>query len=173
MLAYTPSTLKKRVQVLAARPQDRFLELAAALGALHAVASAAQFREATKSAGLGSRKAYYLVNIAERFRPHMRYRSRLQRLGWTKCQIIAAQLPQGDLLGLLRWAEAHSAKELDTRVRRNLAGRGTRCVLLYFSSGEYRRYEEALLQFGATKRGRGLRGKEKATMKMGDKVIGR
>jgi hypothetical protein len=171
MFAHTPSELKKRVQALAARPRDRFLDLATCLLRLYGVASAAQFRDVLKSAGLGSRKAYYLVNIAEQFRPYMRYRSRLQKIGWTKCQVIAGQLPEGDFMGLLQWAEGHSAKELDASARRNSEAKRKRCVLLYFSSGEYRRYEKALLKYGARKRGRGLVNKEKATINMARQVL--
>jgi hypothetical protein len=171
MFAFTPSQLKKKIYALALRPADRFLELAACLSALHAILPATQFKEAVKSAGLGSRKAYYLVNIAEQLRPHMRYRSRLMKLGWTKCQMIGAQLPERNFLELLEAAEEYNAKELDTLIRRNKAGGDTRCVLLYFTPGEYRQYEEAVLKFGARKRGRGLTDKEKATIRMAKKLL--
>jgi phosphoglycerate dehydrogenase-like enzyme len=41
-----------------------------------------------------------------------------------------------------------------------------RCVLLYFTETQYRQYEKAALQFGATRRGRGLVDKEAATIRM-------
>jgi hypothetical protein len=171
MFASCPSELRKRVHALATRPRDRFLELGACLNALHAVSPAAQFRDAVKIAGLGGRKAYYLINIAERFRPHMRFRSRLQKIGWTKCQMISAQLPEGNFLELLEYAEEHTAKDLDTYLRRKRATVGTRCVLLYFTPGEYRRYEEAALKCGARRRGRGIIDKELATVRMAKKVL--
>jgi hypothetical protein len=171
VFSFTPSQLKKRIHALAARPDDRFLDLATDLNALHGVATAAQFKETVRSVGLGSRKAYYLVELAKRLGPHMRSRRRLQRLGWTKCQMIGAQLPEGDFLELLQSAEECTAKELETRIRRNRSPGGTRCVLLYFTPAEYRRYEEAVLKCGARKRGRGLIDKEKATIKMAKKVL--
>jgi hypothetical protein len=170
MFSFTPSQLKKRLHALAARHDDRFLDLAVCLGDLQAVTTAAQFRDAVAGAGLGSRKAYYLVNIAEKFSPHMRSRARLQKLGWTKCQMIAAQLPDGNFGELLERAEQHTAKELDTFIRRKTTT-GKRCVLLYFTPREYSRYEQAAITCGARKRGRGLVDKEKATLGMVEKVL--
>lgn len=171
MFSFTPSQLKNRIHTLAARPNDRFLDLATALYALHGVATTAQFKETVRSAGLKSRKAYYLVELAKRLGPHMRSRRRLQRLGWTKCQMIGAQLPEGDFQELLQSAEQCTTKALDSRIRRNAVPGGTRCVLLYFTPGEYRQYEEAVVEFGAKPRGRGLKGKEKATILMARKAL--
>jgi hypothetical protein len=80
--------------------------------------------------------------------------------------MLAAQLPEANFLKLLEFAETHTAKELENYVRRKTAPVRTRCVLLYFTEGQYRQYETAALQFGARKRGRGLVDKEAATMKM-------
>ena len=66
---------------------------------------------------------------------------------------------------LIEYAENHTTKELEAYVAREKPA-DTRCVLLYFTPGEYRRYEKAALKCGATKRGRGLTGKEAATIKM-------
>jgi hypothetical protein len=171
LFAITPSQLKKRVQFLASRPTDQFFELAVALGTLHDSVSAPQFREIVKNAGLGTRKAYYLVNIATQFRPHMRFRSRLRQLGWTKCQVIGRSCPGANILKLLEYAENHSTKELEAYAGYQKAASRRRCVLLYFSPAEYRRYEEAVLKFGARKRGRGLIDKEMATIKMAREVL--
>jgi hypothetical protein len=162
----TPSQVTKRIRQLAAEQEDKFLDLGAQLIRLGAMASGAKFKAIVSWEGLGSRKAYYLINIVEKLRPHMRYRVRLQRLGWTKCQMLAAQLPGANFLALLEFAEAHTAKELETYIRRETPSGRTRCVLLYFTETQYRQYEKAALQFGARKRGRGLVDKEAATIRM-------
>lgn len=164
MFAATPSQLKKRVRALAPKAQDQFIDLALSLAALYEVA-AGQFKQIVKDAGLGSRKAYYLVNIAKQLRPHLRHRARLQHLGWTKCQIVGRSLPGRDFLELLKFAENHSTQELAAYARKQKTS-STRCVLLYFTPSEYRHYEEAVLQFGARKRGRGLAEKEAATIRL-------
>lgn len=165
MFAVTPSQLKKRVLALASKPQDRFLDLALSLEALHGVGTPGQFRQIVTDAGLGNRKAYYLVNIAEQLRPHLRHRARLQRLGWTKCQVIGRSLSGANFLELVKFAESHSTQELAAYAGKQKTSQ-TRCVLLYFTPSEYQRYEEAVLQFGARKRGRGLVGKEAATVRI-------
>jgi hypothetical protein len=162
----TISQVKKRIRALAAQQEEKFLDLGVQLIKLNAAASGAQLKTIVNREGLGSRKAYYLINIAEKVRPHMRYRVRLQRLGWTKCQMLAAQLPGADFLKLLEFAEAHTAKELETYIRRETPSGRTRCVLLYFTENQYRQYEKAALQFGARKRGRGLVDKEVAIVRI-------
>lgn len=160
------SQVKKRIGLLSAQQEDTFLELGAQLIKLSAVASGAMFKDMVSREGLGSRKAYYLINIAEKLRPHMRYRARLQRLGWTKCQMLAAQQPGANFLKLLEYAEAHTAKDLETFIRQETPSGRARCVLLYFTESQYRQYEKAALRFGARRRGRGLVDKEAATIRM-------
>ena len=163
--AVTPSELKKQVLFLASRPKNRFLDLAFALDKFHGSVSAPQFRQTVKNAGLGTRKAYYLINLATQLRS-MGFRSRLQRLGWTKCQVIGRNIQGNDFLELLEYAEGHTTKELEAYAGKKQASNTTRCVLLYFTPEQYRRFEKAALKCGATKRGRGLTGKEAATIKM-------
>jgi hypothetical protein len=165
MALATTSQVKARIRVLASQQEDRFLDLGTELIKLSAVASGAKFKAMVSREGVGSRKAYYLINIAEKLRPHMRYRARLQRLGWTKCQLIAAQLPEADFPGLLKFAEEHSVHDLKAYGRRSTQTQ-RRCVLLYFSPDQYRQYERAMLNYGATRRGRGLTNKEAATIRM-------
>lgn len=170
MILGTPSQVTKRIRQLAAQRESKFLDLGTELSKLNAVTSGTKFREIVNRVGVGSRKAYYLINIVERLRPYMRYRARLQRLGWTKCQLIAAQLSGAEFSSLLKFAEEHSAQDLKGYGRRP-GKTQRRCVLLYFSPEEYRQYERALLSCGAKRRGRGLTNKEVATIRMA-KVIG-
>lgn len=163
MTPSTPSQVTKRIRQLAAQQESKFLELGDQLIKLNAVAFGAQFKAIVKREGVESRKAYYLINIVERLRPHMRYRARLQKLGWTKCQLIAERMPDEEFSDLLDFAEEHSVQELKTYRRR---ASPQRCVLLYFTPEQYRQYERALLSCGAKRRGRGLANKEAATARM-------
>lgn len=89
MSLMTISQVKKRIGLLAAEQEDTFLELGAQLIKLSAVASGAMFKDIVSRAGLGSRKAYYLIHIAEKLRSHMRYRARLQ--GWDGLNVRCSQ----------------------------------------------------------------------------------
>src|SRR4051812_35204431 len=117
MSLMTTSQVKKRIGLLAAQQEDKFLELGEQLMKLNAAASGAQFKEIVSREGVQSRKAYYLINVAEKLRRHMRYRVRLQKLGWTKCQMIGAQLPTANLLKLLEYAETHTTKQLEQYIQ--------------------------------------------------------
>src|SRR5262249_27624053 len=157
--------LKRKLHVLTAERHDLFLELGECLERLHVAMPTPQFMQLVKSRGLGRRKTYYLIETARKLRPHMRYRARLKKLGWTKCQLIAAQLPQADFGELLEIAEDGSVQDLKAYGRRSTITQH-RCVLLYFTPEQYRQYERALLKFGATRQGRGLANKEAATLRM-------
>ncbi|GMO57959.1 hypothetical protein [Bradyrhizobium ottawaense] len=165
MTLSTLSQVTKRIRQLAVQQENKILELGEQLIKLNAVASGAQFKAMVKREGVGSRKAYYLINIVERLRPHMRYRARLQKLGWTKCQLIANRVAEEEFSDLLKFAEEHSVQELKAYGRRPTQAQ-RRCVLLYFTPEQYRQYERALLKCGARRRGRGVSNKEAATIRM-------
>jgi hypothetical protein len=172
------TVLKNKVLTLSSRPTDRFMELAYALRALKK-RSREEFRRVVKKAGLGTRKSYYLLNLADQFhstpgiraRPHQTpdIRARLHQIGWTKAQVISRH--RTNILKLLEYAEGHTTKELEAYAGGMEADPGTRCVLLYFTDSEYRLFEKALIKFRAKKSGRGLVGKEKATIKMAREAI--
>jgi|SRR5579863_3858246 len=162
--------LEKKVLALSLRPAERFLELGHALRALK-VNSREDYRRVVKKAGLGTRKAYYLINLADQLQITSGFRTRLHHIGWTKSKLIGKHRGAGiNFVKLIEFAENHTTKELEAYVAREKPA-DTRCVLLYFTPGEYRRYEEAVLKCGARKRGRGLIGKEKATIKMARMAI--
>jgi hypothetical protein len=174
--------LENTVLALASRPMDRFLDLGDALGSLKDK-SREEYRRVVKKAELGTRKAYYLVNLAKQFhsptgnraRLHQTpaIRARLHQIGWTKAQVIGRHLSGTNILKLLKYAEDdnNNTKALEAYAGGLKPNKRKRCVLLYFTPGEYRRYEEAVLKCGARKRGRGLIGKEKATIKMARMAI--
>jgi hypothetical protein len=162
--------LEKTVLALASRPADRFLDLAHALRALKD-ASGEDFRRVVKKAGLGTRKAYYLLNLADQLQVSAGFRTRLRDIGWTKSKVIGKHRAGNNFVKLVEYAENHTTKELEAYAAKKKPTTDTRCVLLYFTPGEYRRYEEAVLKFGARKRGRGLTDKEKATIRMAKKLL--
>ena len=158
------------------------MELAYALRALKK-RSREEFRRVVKKAGLGTRKAYYLLNLADQFhstpgiraRPHQTedIRARLHHIGWTKAQVISRHLSGTNILKLLKHAEDknNNTKALEAYAGGLKANKRTKCVLLYFTPNQYRYYEKAVLKLRAKKSGRGLVGKEKATIKMAKKVL--
>lgn len=161
--------IEKKVLALSLRPTERFLELGHALRALKD-SSREEYRRVVKKAGLGTRKAYYLINLAEQLQVSSGFRTRLHQIGWTKSKLIGKHRAGINFVKLIEYAESHTTKQLEAYVAREKSA-DTRCVLLYFTPGEYRRYEEAVLKFGARKRGRGLIDKEKATIKMAKKIL--
>ena len=162
--------LEKKVLALASRPADRFLELAHALRALKNT-SQEDFRRVVKKAGLGTRKAYYLLNLADQLQVSAGFRTRLRDIGWTKSKVIGKHRAGTNFVKLVEYAENHTTKELEAYVAKKKPTTDTRCVLLYFTPREYRQYENAVLKFGARKRGRGLIDKEKATIRVARKAI--
>jgi hypothetical protein len=164
--------LEKKVMTLSSRPADKFLDLAYALRLLKDRSREA-FRRVVKKGGLGTRKAYYLLNLADQFHSTPGIRARLHQIGWTKAQVIGRHLPGTNILKLLEYAEGHTTKELEAYAGKKQASDTTRCVLLYFTPEQYRRYEKAALKCGATKRGRGLTDKEAATIKMANNEMRR
>jgi hypothetical protein len=52
------------------------------------------FRKFLDNTDVGSRKAYYLIEINRAFEPLQVPRARLLKLGWTKLQLIAAKVNQ-------------------------------------------------------------------------------
>jgi len=60
-----------------------FLDLATSLLALKEQ-DPEEFKQTIEEAGLGRRRAYYLVQVAQQLRPFMEDRARLERIGWTK-----------------------------------------------------------------------------------------
>jgi hypothetical protein len=176
--------LEKKILALALRPADRFLDLGDALKGLKDN-SREDYRRVVEKAGLGTRKAYYLVSLAKQFhctpgkraRPHQTrdIRARLHQIGWTKAQVISRHLSGTNILKLLKYAEnkKNNTKALEAYAGGLNANKRTKCVLLYFTPNQYSYYEKAVLKLRARKkkRGRGLVGKEKATIIMAKKVL--
>ena len=127
-----------------------------------------------QKAKLSSRKAYYLLKIAEQYQKLPRFSSRLQAIGWTKLTIIGERITRENAAQLIELAETHTVPQLRSRLTRKrtpkLDGKKPtkrKCILLYFNQKQYRIFEEAILKNGAgrPKKGRGLVRKEQAIIK--------
>jgi hypothetical protein len=114
------------------------------------------------SANIGRRKAYYLVEVSRIFDPLTVPRARLRKIGWTKLQLIGKHVTPNNLDALLHLAEECNAKELERLMRGEKPLGNARCVLMYFSPKQYDELEDALVQHGGVRRGRGVENKEEA-----------
>jgi hypothetical protein len=159
----TPQDLKKQITNFASSSKPSFLDLARALHMLHEL-DVGEFNQIIQRVNLGPRKAYYLLQIAQCYRSLVRYRSRLQAIGWTKLTILCEHITPQNAARLIKLAEENTVQGLRSQMS-NVQPPKTRCVLLYFNRSEYQSFETAVLRNGGSRRGRGLVGKERAIIK--------
>jgi len=155
----TPSKLVNEILSLA-RVDGEFLLLAKRLQMLHELNRDA-FHKMVKKAKLGSRKAYYLVEMAKQLRGISLPRKRLEAIGWTKAHIIAKRINASNALSLLERAEKKiSAHDLAIWIKSRKPSGGSRCVLLYFNQKQYQTFEKVMEKHSAPRGSRGWGGKE-------------
>lgn len=141
--------------------EDNFLELGKSLRRLQDH-DPELFHQFVASANFGRRKAYYLVEVSRIFDPLTVPRAKLRKIGWTKLQLIGKHVTPNNLDALLHLAEECNAKELERLMRGEKPLGNARCVLMYFSPKQYDELEDALVQHGGVRRGRGVENKEVA-----------
>ena len=90
---------------------------------------------------------------------------RLNRIGWTKLQIIAPYVTKENREELVALAEAHTAVNLKAIMRGEPPILGGRTVVLHFTKKQFAAFAEAILAHGATKNGAGFLDKERALPK--------
>ena len=154
--------LHKALQ-LADQPETGFLQLARCLAQLHGSDPGSISRFVSLS-GTGRRKTYYLRRVGEQLTDLGLAEGRLERIGWTKLQVISEKLTPKSAERWLRLAEIRSTQELVDLVRGGPAR--PHCVQLYFGPRQYAQLERAILNHGGQRRGRGLANKEAAIMRM-------
>lgn len=157
--------IKRKVVSLSRHPDTHFIEIGKYLEILGAI-NPSMLRETIAGAGLKQRKAYYLIETADRLKPFMRYQTRVEKIGWTKCQIIAAKMTRANARKLIEMAEANTVQELKLLIQEDEKRPKAHCVLLYLAPNDYDLFSQAMLHHGATKSARGLRDKEKALMRL-------
>jgi hypothetical protein len=156
------------VLALAKRPDANFLQLARGLTQVRHQ-SPDRLGDLIKQSGLNSRRAYYLIEMAEHLSrleaQGVRFdEERLQRLGWGKLRIIGRHLTPRNANKWLERAERETIRELVARVNGEKPTAKEHVIVLHFTPEQYQAFEEAILQNGGIRnhRGRGLQNKEEA-----------
>ena len=161
--------LYDKVVELAPEVEVKFLELGGLLGKLMD-ADRELYAKAVLKAGLGTRKAYYLIAIAKAFKNLKIGKPRLRAIGWTRLQVIARVVNESNAEELVALAEQHKVKDLEAIIKGEEPQPDSRVAILYFTPDDYDLFEGVLLKHGASKHGRGLVGKEQALIKALKKV---
>lgn len=123
-----------------------------------------EFLRVASRLGVEKRKAYYLVEIDRNLDGLKIDRQRLQRIGWTKLQIIGDHINDQNADDLLTQAEEHTAHELTRLMKREPVDAEPRehVVLLYLTKSEYDVFRSVVTAHGAVASGSGISGKEQA-----------
>jgi hypothetical protein len=160
----------RRALALAARPNERVMELAKCVTILQESAPD-EWQEFLRRSGMGRRKAYYLIQIAQRFNDVSVADARLNQIGWTKLEVISTHLGENELEELLALAETHTVAQLRSIIDGNKPPTKTRCVKMYLTPEQYGDFEKAILLNGGRRRGRGLQDKVAAMTRIVEKVL--
>lgn len=148
---------------LATEDKDRSIELARYLAEIQAMQPLTDF---IRHSGISRRKAYFLAEIGRKLTAVDATVDRLTKIGWTKLQIVLRHVegrPSSELLDL---AETHNAHQLKQMLPKKPPPSKSKCVVLYFSPGQYAAFRNAILEYGGKSSGRGLIGKEDAVIAM-------
>ena len=156
---------RKELQRLAGRRTNAFWPVALCLLKLHENFPN-EFYGSAKRAGIGRRKAYYLLSLAKTLRELDVPPSRLHKIGWTRLQVVAEGIDSRNAAKKLELAEKNTVQQL----KHHLSGTGSaqrqRCVLMYFGERDYEVFSNAILRYGGRKTSRGLAGKEEALLRV-------
>ena len=160
-VALSDTELYARAKDLAKDFDDNFLELGKTLAQL----TSDSFRKMYQSTNLGRRKAYYLVEIWDKFHGLPVPKAKLKEVGWTKLTLLAKHVTKENAAELLDVALGLSNKQLGAYLAGKKVEDNARCVLMYFSPKQYAVLEKTILANGGEKNGRGLTNKEEALIK--------
>ena len=130
-----------------------------------------QFVKVAASLGIGLRKAYYLVQVAQAFQGLAIPKERLYRVGWTKLQVISPYVTSKNVKKLLAQAEAHPVHELKALLAMKGLPPNTHCVLFYLSNSDFDLLAKVVEAHGGKRVGRTLKGKEKALVAALTKLV--
>lgn len=159
----------EKISKMAVRRGLDFFELADALATARGTHPEA-FEEIIGQAKVSRRRAYYLLDIRERFRPFMRDAARLRAIGWTKLKVLAPAINAENASDLFAMAETMSAHKLGQALRGADVSSKLRCVLLYLTPEQHDLYERVILTHGGKRRGRQLIDQELALMAIIDEA---
>ena len=153
-----------RALLLISQFNDKFLELASLLRNLQET-DPVWFKTLTKIPQLGRRKAYYLIEIDRAYGGLNLPTPRLNKIGWTKLQLMAAYVTGENVEQLPKLAETHTAFNLRTIMHGKEPIINGRSVLLQFTRKQFKAFCKAILAHGAVKNGNGFVDKEEALVK--------
>ena len=159
---------------LAKEMDSNFLQLSKLLRELHNSLTdegwndkAEVFDTCLKKAGIGRRRAYYLMDIDRVFGPMNISKRRLSAIGWTKLGLIAKRVGEQDIEGWLTIAETSTAAELRAFLSGNALPSTT--ITLKLTEKQFDVIADMMMAFGAHLTiGKGLVNREKAMLKMVD-----
>lgn len=157
----TANELYAKAIELSGKSGDRFLELARTMRRLREI-DPDLFFECVASSEISLRKAYYLLEVEAKFSKLKVPDERLLRIGWTKLSVLAKHIEELDLEIALKVAEAAPVHHLKTLSQGKIPDKKQHCVLMYLNEYQFELLADALVQFGAERDLRGLRGKEDA-----------
>ena len=161
----TMKNLAEQVKTLSPRMDEEFLELGTVLDQLQHE-DPTVYRDAVKASGLGSRKVYYLLDIARAFRGLDVEKDQLIRVGWTKLGMLAKKVNPHNVDKLLAEAEQLTVRQLADLLRGDQPEADTRTMMLTFAASDYSLLDIALRKHGAQRSGRGLVDKELAILNL-------
>jgi hypothetical protein len=157
---------------LAKRPDANFLQLARSLAEVRNKLPE-RFSDLVKQSGLNSRRAYYLIEMAEHLsrleaQGVLFDEDQLQRIGWGKLRVIARHLAPRDVDKWLERAERETIRVLAARVRGEKPASKEHVVTLHFTPEQYQAFEEMILQNGGFRNPsrRGIQNKEGALLRI-------
>ena len=165
MVTYEPDPIYDRTIALASQVDEQFLELGKHLRKLYEK-DPDLFKKAIDATDLGSRKAYYLLEISQTYDKLAIPASRLKKVGWTKLMLLSKHINKANAGDLIKIAEGNTVQQLKAILNGEEPQNNAHCVLLYFSPDEFHTLETALVKHGAKRSGRGLLHKEEALMSL-------
>jgi hypothetical protein len=146
-----------RAKRLAASKNSTPIDLAEALWKTER-ANPGTLGEIISETGLGRRKAYYLMQVWDRFADLEVPRWLLVNVGWTKLALVAKYSEPGAELGWLDLAQRNTAKELEAVMKGGAADRPkAHSVLLRLTPTQYKVFAAVLLKCKRILTARGIR----------------
>lgn len=125
-----------------------------------------RFAEVAADVGIKRRRAFYLLQVAETIWKLNQPDELIEKIGWTKINLIAPYLDQRDTAELLEWAQKKTAHELTAALREDAGPKRSRCILLRFTPEEWEAFTAAVVANGGKRSGRGLVRTEDAVMQI-------
>ena len=161
----TAQELFNKAKALAVSPDDNFWELGKVLAKLRDQ-DQGRLQQLWNDKRIGRRRAYYLIEIVERFSGLPVKSPRLKAIGWTKLQLIAPYVTAANADEMVGHAEKLTAQQLKRLLAAEKPPDKPHCFLMYLDDAEFDLLTAALVPFGASLEGRTLKNKEEALLKL-------